>query len=441
MLAERFGRPRTGLSIYREETIHEFGAAVSKEGPEVIVRRFFRGVSLAVLVVAAACGASPATPGLPEGALNSASNENNPVVSVVHLYGGLDSDRIPIVLDLFIEDTSVEGSYYYTRFGSPIGLRGVLNRDGSFEFLEVDRDGEETARFVGRRESSGEYIGSWTGISGTGRVVKTFDFSAWENPSVCVAFRVVSLQEARPARPGDTEMLAEFRGDGLEPVALHDGAPRGALESLRASVTRFQAGAGENDPLPLDDGLYAYFRQARDSFFADYFALGVDEMDSSLPDSIWRWAESSRTRVVLNEAGLLVLENDIYGYRGGAHGIYSSHFGVFDVNTGKRLEKSDVLVAGADGSLKRIVRNRLSAMISERLERPADDFDFIEASAEDFPVTKNFFVCRAGVVFHYNVYDVTSYALGDFSVFVPWNEIRSLIRNGSPVERLLTPVE
>lgn len=84
----------------------------------------------------------------------------NPIPGATALTGKLDG-KYEIVLQFTDPDTNgkVEGSYYYTKYKSPISLQGEL--EGDRLMLEEYTNGNLTGKFIGRMTSSG-FDGIWT---------------------------------------------------------------------------------------------------------------------------------------------------------------------------------------------------------------------------------------------------------------------------------------
>lgn len=84
----------------------------------------------------------------------------NPIPGATALTGKLDG-KYEIVLQFTDPDTNgkVEGSYYYTKYKSPISLQGEL--EGDRLMLEEYTNGNLTGRFIGRMTNSG-FDGIWT---------------------------------------------------------------------------------------------------------------------------------------------------------------------------------------------------------------------------------------------------------------------------------------
>ena len=70
---------------------------------------------------------------------------------------------------------------------------------------------------------------------------------------------------------------------------------------------------------------------------------------------------------------------------------------------------------------------------------PATEENLLNVTSADFPVTRNFFVSRAGIGFHYGIYEVAAYAFGDFRILLSWDEVDELVREGSAARKLIQP--
>ncbi len=93
----------------------------------------------------------------------------NPIPGATVFTGKLDG-RYEIVMQFAGNgsDGELQGAYYYTKYKSPIALRG--ERDGSNVTLEEYTDGNLTGRFLGRVSESG-FDGVWESADGS----KTMD--------------------------------------------------------------------------------------------------------------------------------------------------------------------------------------------------------------------------------------------------------------------------
>ncbi|HPS84855.1 MAG TPA: RsiV family protein, partial [Bacteroidales bacterium] len=51
--------------------------------------------------------------------------------------------------------------------------------------------------------------------------------------------------------------------------------------------------------------------------------------------------------------------------------------------------------------------------------------------------TPNFMLSETGITFHYNIYEIASYADGSIDITVPYDAIRAIIPAGGVIERMM----
>jgi len=69
------------------------------------------------------------------------------------------------------------------------------------------------------------------------------------------------------------------------------------------------------------------------------------------------------------------------------------------------------------------------------LNKPMTDAGFF---VEYIDPTDNFYVTKDGMGFFYNQYEVAPYALGPIEIFVSYRDLNRILREDSPVKRILS---
>jgi hypothetical protein len=356
-----------------------------------------------------------------------------PTTSYLHFEGALDRGRLPIMIDLLVEGTTVEGSYYRTDQGAWTIVQGTLGR-GRMTLIERNGEGQEVARFTARRNPGGVYSGTWRGTPEGAGHPATFDFAARETPGAARLDAVVLKERlfARANRRSSNAPRAEVVYIGPKTAAVADGEPNRAVNELRRALVLFNAGIKKGDTTPIPANTEETWRNSRDDLFRRYREV-LAEADE-LPEYTLQWSEVDRAFVRLNESDLLVIESTHYSFEGGAHGVCGSDYGIFDLRSGARLTYADLFTPAAANRLRPILKRRVLEMLAERIGEPATDDDlFIDGA---FPISENIYLRRDGVGFHYNVYEIAPYAVGDFDLVLTWQELRGLLRAGTAAERL-----
>lgn len=364
-----------------------------------------------------------------------------PRVSYLHYEGTIQRGRVPFALDLCIEGSRIEGSWYRKDRGAWQIVQGSTRRDGGLTLIERNGEGQEIGRFTLRRRAPGEFTGTWFGTPDGEGHPRTLDVTLREQLSGVAALTGHALLDRRFAyrnRRGADDPAGEFVHVGPELRALSYGTSGEALSGTRRALRTFLAGG----TMP-DSGLPVWQRTARARFLAEYdsavaevLAAGDDQ-----PDYVLQWTDITRAFVRLNECYLLVVENTTSTYQGGAHGVYGSTYGIFDLLAGRRLGNADLFLPGAEARLRPILERKAREVMRERVGEP-DDADISEGSSYflyegNFPITENIYLRRDGIGFHYNVYEIAAYAAGDFDLVLSWDELRGILKPGTPADRLL----
>lgn len=374
-------------------------------------------------------------------AAGAAWSVTSPRVSYAHYEGTFQRGRVPFALDLCIEGSRIEGSWYRKDRGAWQIVQGMTRRDGGLTLIERNGEGQEIGRFTLRHRAPGEFTGTWRGTPDGEGHPRTLDVTLREQMSGVAALTGHALLDKRFAyrnRRGADDPAGEFVHVGPELRALSYGTSGEAVAGTRRALRDFLAGG------PMrESGLPAWQRTARARFLVEYdsavaevLAAGEDQ-----PDYVLQWTEITRAFVRLNECYLLVVENTTSAYQGGAHGVYGSTYGIFDIMAGRRLGNADLFLPGAEARLRPILERKAREVMRERVGAPEDT----DASGGNsyflhegnFPITENIYLRRDGIGFHYNVYEIAAYAAGDFDLVLTWNELRGILRPGTPADRLL----
>lgn len=117
------------------------------------------------------------------------------------------------------------------------------------------------------------------------------------------------------------------------------------------------------------------------------------------------------------------IEADGYEYSGGAHGMPSREYFVFDRETGKQLKLRDMVDNSAEelqGIVGRAFRE-LAEKTNFAFEAPED---LEHTIADDVSFDSEFYVTSEGIVFYYEPYEIAPYAEGFPEVTVPFEELK-----------------
>lgn len=125
---------------------------------------------------------------------------------------------------------------------------------------------------------------------------------------------------------------------------------------------------------------------------------------------------------------------DIYAYMGGAHGVYSQLFFNYDLRTGDLISQNDIFTADSEGLLiERIKQNIIKGNETLNSESDLEEFFWVE----NIIPNDNFYITEDGINYVYNPYEIAPYVWGIIEAFIPYKEIKSIIKKDSPVSYLV----
>jgi hypothetical protein len=341
----------------------------------------------------------------------------------------------PIVMHLQKRDDDVSGWYYYQKRRETLCLSGKAEKNGDVALDEFPRGADR----MDAKNRTGRFTGRWTGsrFSGTWRSAdgkKSLPFEvteAYGTESVRLTpYRLKEVAPLFPDKKGKNDPAATVDLRFLYPESLPNAA---ALEELRRALTTAAPRDPDSPSLPPSSGQAGpYLRALRDDVVAFYRESDADiyEPDNS---AMWNWDAERSSTVVLNDRGLLCLEQSVYEFTGGAHGNYFDSFPLFDLATGKKLAAADVFLPGHDEEWEKLIEAELRKNLNIAPDGSLSDAGFF---ADSVPLAGEFYVTVDGVGFYYNIYEIAPYALGAFDVFLPWDKVKSLVKPDSPVSRL-----
>ena len=127
---------------------------------------------------------------------------------------------------------------------------------------------------------------------------------------------------------------------------------------------------------------------------------------------------------------LIATATERYVFEGGAHGVTASTFCLIDMKNGGILTAEDLFNDGwrepVGAKLVKEALRVFSADKSRKTEGTLSEFGLFENEIEP---SSEVFLCRTGVGFHYNRYELGPYVAGDFMFVIPWEDLSDVLKN------------
>ncbi|GMV99359.1 MAG: hypothetical protein AMXMBFR84_04980 [Candidatus Hydrogenedentota bacterium] len=330
----------------------------------------------------------------------------------VHLRGTIGENR-PVFMSLWKDYTSLNGDYAYVRFGLPIQLQGVIDKEGAFTITELSND-KKTGLFNGRFESvMAKANGTWMNPD----LSKSLPFSLTLLATQQNVDEYVEDQTMPKSLHMDYPVFAwpdATRADALN-KAIQDDLHR-QLEAFNATWTEMVADMKKNAPETAPEPTPAETPETEQTGDDE----GMDEGDY-LPT-----ASFSLGNYGFEYAGdsLISLLFSMDTYTGGAHGYgtyvtFTFQLGAADV---KQLSLDDLFTAGTD------YRKTLETICLAKLKEDGAGFvidgTVSELKEEDLNL---FTVSAGGITIYFPPYAVGSYAEGPREVLIPFDAVKDIV--------------
>jgi hypothetical protein len=157
-------------------------------------------------------------------------------------------------------------------------------------------------------------------------------------------------------------------------------------------------------------------------FTADYARVHAQFPDASITYFIRRQAQ-----VVYSGPTLVSIEIESSEFRGGPHPNSARAYLNLRPRSGAPVELAELLVGGTMPRLLTVAEHAF------RRERGIDDGSALSVAGFSFPtdhfsLPENWGIAKAGLVFHYNPYEVAPYALGPTTILVAWRDLAGILR-------------
>jgi hypothetical protein len=327
----------------------------------------------------------------------------------------------PVVANLyFYADStgniqSVSGNYYYSGKSQLIDLSAINKMDDKIhlsEYVQTVRDPEgnkKSPEWMITIDTAG-IKGKWHSADHKtiGEVVLRENYDGAYRFDITDSVEFVAVQ----GRIDTYEMSSQY--EFLVPS-----------EKMNKDEAYFitQAMLNKISDSPVANSIVDFIASDNQRMFAEYKDAIAEMVKDSIESESNNWYSAISILCVYNDRGLLVLDVHRDAYTGGAHGSAVSNFLCLDVKEKKVWRISDIL--DADG-------RKLSAMLEKEART---NFDIKQGDplndqllVDTIPLTDNIIISDRGLTFHYNAYEVASYAEGEVSFFLSYTMLKDMLK-------------
>lgn len=218
--------------------------------------------------------------------------------------------------------------------------------------------------------------------------------------------------------------LAEGRTDSLsiemEIECPESGSTEQALKNIKSTIKTAVFGEGYT-VLDIEDG----FRTFADNLAKDYRETNLDLLEKIGDEKEFGgmnlgWEYLTTGEFTGSHEGYTTYTVTKYSYTGGAHGMQVTTSYVFDLSDGHVVEESELF--------RDDYKPLLSAMLTSHVRDNAEDPESIVLFVSEVEPNGNFGISGEGVTYIYNPYDIAPYSSGTIRIFIPWKELKPILK-------------
>lgn len=151
--------------------------------------------------------------------------------------------------------------------------------------------------------------------------------------------------------------------------------------------------------------------------------------------SWFSYYEMSSSQILFNKAGLISYVVCFENYTGGAHGAHSYNNHVIDLTTGKVVTEEEIFKEDYQEELAKRLVDQITKDNGLTDAKELENIGFF--SVEEIFPNGNFMVDETGITYSFNEYEIAAYVVGLINVRLPYEAIRDLLRDESPISRLI----
>jgi hypothetical protein len=327
--------------------------------------------------------------------------------TVTKVFRGTISDK-PVQMTLTRRSDKLSGTYFYQRIGKDLRLAGAIEDDGRFALSEYDAKNVKT----------GEINGFWRNAADGSAYLE----GEWKNPQTGESW-ALNVGEEMIFFTGKAKLINKTFEEKNKPRMFEISADYPELTGANP------AAAAKFNKL-IKDSVMKEVAEFRKNM------LGLKAEDL-------KFFKQNGTEAYMEMGYMIDFANDKvisigFGnstYEGGAHPNHFSFTVNFDLATGKKIELADLFKPNSN--YLKVISDYSIKKLKEQQEEMTNDDEWLAtgagAKAENF---RSWSIKKTGIMITFDPYQVAAYAAGPQEVFIPYSELKSVLRENSLVLNL-----
>lgn len=362
--------------------------------------------------------ATPAPATTPE---ITAQGGNTPLPETKYFKGSIGSS-LDLEMKLVRNADQITGSYYYQRVGTRINLRGTIDKEGKFVLDEFDQAGKQTGTFKG--------LWAIDAQDGLGRLAGFWSKANQKNEKDAQAF---SLHEEPIALTGDVELSAKQIKESNKKLKYE----------IAAQYPQFSGGSNPNLE-KFNQAVRGVVTRKIAEFKKQVVAQqGVESVPDVAPEATPEATPEAAGgsdftltyEIALAQDDLISVAFDASEfYQGAAHPNSYSEVVNYDLKNGRQLKLSDLFKPGS--KYLQALSSYAIADLKKQSKGKGDVLLETDIQSGAGPKAENYdkwTITKKGIGINFDAYQVGPYAVGPWSVIVPYANLKDLINPDGPI--------
>lgn len=168
----------------------------------------------------------------------------------------------------------------------------------------------------------------------------------------------------------------------------------------------------------------------------DYLSEVKQSKEGGYPVGAWfGYYEIAFDEILFNEQDIVSFMSFIESYTGGAHGAHAQKDQVINLKTGELITEAQIFVDNYQDDLAKLLVAKIAK--DNNLENPKELENIGFFSIDDIYPNGNFWVNNEGITYTFNEYEIAAYVVGRTQVFIPYAEMKNILRPESPISSLI----
>jgi hypothetical protein len=322
------------------------------------------------------------------------------------IFRGSIADKT-VQMNLTRDGNKITGEYFYQKVGKNLKLSGSIDASGNFRIAEFAPAGAKTGEFRGvwkesENDSGATLEGEWTNA----KTKQKWAFYA-------------------------TEQTIEFSGDAKLMTKTFSETNKPKMFEITAEYPEL-TGANPSAAAKFNAIVKDKVMKTVDSFRKNMSEMTIEDLQFAKERGVSNYLELNYViELATDEIISIGFANSVYS--GGAHPNHFSFSVNFDLKNGREIKLEELFKSGSD-YLKKISEYCIEKLKNEVGDMSGDEWleNGAGARAENF---ESWNVKRKGILINFDPYQVAAYAAGPQEVFIPFAELKTVLKNGSPISK------